>query len=87
MKWQRQEDWVGSQVEDSFVMINLEHGTYVSLNATAAETWQLLAEPRDEDELIAALTTKFSVDPDHCRTAVNELLKDLHDRALVAPVD
>lgn len=85
-KWQRQEDWIGSQVEDSYVMINLDHGAYIALNQTAAEAWELLAEPRDEAELVAALLAKFRVDPDHCRTAVRALIEDLRGKELILAV-
>ncbi|MEY2927543.1 MAG: hypothetical protein RL367_2020, partial [Pseudomonadota bacterium] len=37
--WQRSESWVGSQIDDSFVMLNIEVGDYVSLNATATDVW------------------------------------------------
>lgn len=83
--WQRSEDWIGSQVDDSFVMISVEDGSYVALNPTAATAWELLAQPRDEDTLVAALIDKFAVDPSHCRTAVRMLLDDMIARELVHP--
>ena len=83
MKWQRQEDWVGSSVDGSFVMLNLEDGSYIALNQTAAEVWDCLAEPRDEDELVAALTERFEVAPADCREAVRTLIGDLSDRKLI----
>lgn len=87
MMWQRRDDWIGSQVDDSFVMINLDHGSYVALNATAADTWELLAEPQDEDALVDALVGKFDVDPAHCRRVLRTLLDDMVARELVRSID
>ena len=33
--WARSDDWVGSEIDDSFVMVNIDSGKYVALNATA----------------------------------------------------
>lgn len=84
--WQRNDDWLGSQVDDSFVMINVEDGAYVALNATAASAWELLAEPCDEDGLATAMTARFSVDRDHCLVAVRTLLDTMIARNLVRSV-
>jgi len=84
--WQRRDDWIGSEVEDSFVMINLEHGAYVDLNHSAAYAWDLLAVPRDEDGLVAAMLARYAVDADHCRAMVQALLIDMADKELIAAV-
>ena len=33
--WQRRDTWVGTQVEDQLVMINIDAGDYVALNGSA----------------------------------------------------
>ena len=40
--WQRSDQWIGTEVEDSFVMVNIETGKYVSLNPTANAVWRAL---------------------------------------------
>lgn len=81
--WQRRDDWIGSEIDDSFVMINLDHGTYVALNKTASAVWDLLADPRDEAMLVAALVEKFSVEPARCLDAVRTLLDEMVGRELI----
>ena len=80
--WQRDENWVGSEVEDSFVMVNIETGKYVALNLTANAVWQLLEQPRTQSELEAALQDNFSVDPAQCRTALVPLLEQMRSLEL-----
>lgn len=81
--WQRNEDWVGTQVEDQFVMIHLEDGRYVALNETAAEAWRILEEPRDEQAIVAELTRQFDIDPQQCRESVDAMLDHMQTMELV----
>lgn len=82
--WRARDEWVGSQVEDLFVMINLDHGKYVSLNATANHVWQMLATPHTESEIVASLTENFAVDEDKARDSVGRLLQELESKNLIA---
>lgn len=84
--WQRRDDWVGTQVEDHFVMIHLESGRYVALNDTAAEAWRALEEPRDDAALAGALMAKFDVDAATCEQSVPALLDRMRALDLINEV-
>jgi Coenzyme PQQ synthesis protein D (PqqD) len=84
--WQRDDGWAGSEIEDSFVMINIDSGQYIALNATASAIWDALAEPRDEADIVSALLQRFDVDADDCRSAVSTMLAQMHEMKMAAPV-
>ncbi|RZM07566.1 MAG: PqqD family protein [Sphingomonas sp.] len=84
--WQRTDQWVGTEVEDSFVMINLETGTYLTLNATANAVWDVLETPQTQDAVEAALLERFDVVPADCTTAVTSLLAKMRDMKLASAV-
>jgi len=84
--WQRTDQWVGTEVEDSFVMINLETGTYLTLNATANAVWDVLETPQTQGAVEAALLDRFDVVPEDCTTAVTSLLAKMRDMKLASPV-
>jgi hypothetical protein len=84
--WQRTAEWVGTEVEDSFVMINLETGTYLTLNATANAVWDALETPQTQNAVEAALIDRFDVMPADCATAVTGLLVKMRDMKLAATV-
>ena len=84
--WQRTDQWVGTEVEDSFVMINLETGTYLTLNATANAVWDVLETPQTQDAVEAALLDRFDVVPADCTTAVTSLLAKMRDMKLASAV-
>jgi len=83
--WQRDENWVGSEVEDSFVMVNIETGKYVALNLTANAVWQLLEEPRTQAQLETALRSRFDIDEAACRKSLVPLLEKMQELELAAP--
>jgi hypothetical protein len=82
--WSQSERWVGTMVEDAFVMISLDHGQYVSLNATATDVWNAIGTPNTLDHIVDALTTGYDVPPERCRTSVTELLTKLEGMGLVS---
>lgn len=86
-KWRRCADWVGSQVEDQYVMIHVESGRYMALNETATEAWRLLETPHDEATLTAALMTKFDVDAETCARSVPTLLGTMTEAEMIEPAD
>lgn len=53
------------------------------LNETAQAVWELLAQARDLDALVAALAEEYEVDEEDLRKDVQELLDDLVQRGLV----
>jgi hypothetical protein len=83
--WQRSDQWIGTEVEDSFVMVNIETGKYVSLNATANAVWKALETERDEDELCDVLTGEFDIGREECRQAVDNVLERMRALEIAAP--
>lgn len=81
--WARKENWVGSQIEDSFVMLNYEDGEYVSLNSTATDIWNALASPRSARDIVADLTARYEISPSDCEISVNRVLEELATKGLV----
>lgn len=83
--WARSDDWVGSEIEDSFVMVNIDSGKYVALNSTAAAVWNALKNPSDQTAIERALCETFEVSPEDCHRSVSALLGQMHELALVSP--
>lgn len=72
-----------AEVHDETVLLDLERGTYFALNRTGAVVWELLAEPRTQDELHAALLARFDVDAETLRADLAALLDDLAHHGLI----
>ncbi|TKD51573.1 PqqD family protein [Sphingomonas baiyangensis] len=72
--WHRNDEWIGANIEDALVMISVERGNYLSLNATAAAAWEILETPTTAKALSEQLSARFAVAPDHCAKSVAAML-------------
>jgi hypothetical protein len=86
IKWQRKDNWVGSQVDEAFVMLDFVGGEYISLNSTAAKIWDTLEQPRSAQEIVSALTETFDVSGDQAGTAVSRVLGLFEGKGLIQQV-
>jgi hypothetical protein len=86
-KWSRKENWVGTAIEDAYVMVNLDLGHYVSLNCTATDAWNAIERPAPISEIVSKLTARYDVPVEHCRKSVTELLEKLEAMGLINPND
>ena len=80
--WQRDENWVGSQIEDNFVMVNIDSGKYVALNSTASAVWDALEQPKSQDDIEVVLRERFTIDEADCTASVTRLLERMSELQL-----
>lgn len=84
MIWQRAENWIGSEIDDSFVMVNIDSGNYVALNPTANAVWEALETPSSEDRLVEQLTAQFDVEADACRKSLQAALARMAELEMIS---
>lgn len=83
--WQRDDNWVGSEIEDSFVMVNIDTGMYVRLNRSTSVIWNAIEHPRSTEQIVTELQARFAVEPEQCRSAVERTLEKMRGLQLAAP--
>jgi hypothetical protein len=72
-------------IDHEVVIINLDSGTYYSLEGTGEQIWALLAEGSPSEAVVTALRGTYEVDPDELATAVEEFVEELLAESLVVP--
>jgi hypothetical protein len=82
--WVRSDDWVGTEVDGSYVMVNVETGKYVSLNESAAAIWRTLDAPQTERQIGTHLSEQFDISPNDCTAAVADSLATMRDLSLIS---
>ncbi|MDB5678814.1 PqqD family protein [Sphingomonas bacterium] len=82
--WVRSDDWVGTEVDGSYVMVNVETGKYISLNETAAAIWQALDTPQTDAQIGAYLSERFEISADDCTAAVADTLATMREMSLIS---
>ena len=84
--WQRSDHWVGTQIDDAFVMLDFEGVTYVSLNKTATDIWNALEQPSNAENIVEVLIERYEISAEQCSTAVERVLADFQAKRLIQPV-
>jgi hypothetical protein len=84
--WQRDDNWVGSLIEDSLVMVNIDTGKYVTLNSSANAVWQALEQPRSQADIVSTLVDNFDVDEATCSQSVTRVLEQMRELHLAANI-
>jgi len=81
--WQRDEDFVGTKLENSFVILNMKTAGYYAFNVSATDIWELLGEPRSCAQIAGKLTEKYDVSEELCAQSVARIVEELRASGLV----
>ena len=73
----RGEDYVFNEVDGELVMMNIEDGSYASINDTGKSIWGLIEEPKTVDEVLTALIVEYDIDRQTAETEVISFIKKL----------
>jgi hypothetical protein len=73
----RGEDYVFNEVDGELVMMNIENGSYASMNDTGKSIWGLIEEPKTVDEVLTALIVEYDIDRQTAETEVISFIKKL----------
>lgn len=82
----RNNETISGQLNDDLVMVDIEKGSYFSLNSVATRIWELLENPLSPESLYDALLAEYDVTPEQCRTEVNEYLEKMKELGLIQVV-
>ena len=58
-------------------MMNIENGSYASMNDTGKSIWGLIEEPKTVDEVLTALIVEYDIDRQTAETEVISFIKKL----------
>ena len=73
--------------DDELVAINLDTGVYHSLTGAAADAFELLTEEGTQEEVAAALATKYAAGCDAIETALTPFFEQLRKEGLIHQVE
>lgn len=73
----RTENWLATPHEDTIIMMHVETGRFISLNATGGRIWTLLETPSTLSEVAEHVAKEFQVTPAQAITDMKPLLSEL----------
>ena len=65
------------------VILELQAGTYFSVNEVGTAVWNYLQQPRHVTDVIAHIVNKYEVSPDQAEAEILSFLQSLVDKGLV----
>lgn len=72
-----------SEVDNEIIMMDLENGSYISLNYTGKAIWERIKDPIRVKDLIENLMNNFNIDEEACTfDTINFLTKISKQKAL-----
>lgn len=74
---------ISSNLSQESVILNLENGSYYSLNEVGTRIWQIIQEPTSVEKIATILQEEYEVDRDECQQSILALLKDLKQHGLI----
>jgi Coenzyme PQQ synthesis protein D (PqqD) len=74
-------------IEGEVILIDLKTGTYYSLRDSGAAIWQSIEKGAGEDDIEAALRSRYEASGDEIRDAVRRLLGELEREGLIRTED
>jgi hypothetical protein len=80
----RRDGWLAAKVGQELVMMSVENGVYIGLNAVGARLWEMIDTPKEVDELCAGLAEEYEVTEEACRAEVESFLADLEQRGAIS---
>jgi hypothetical protein len=83
----RNHETISGQIDDELVMMDIEKGSYFSLNTVATRIWELLEGPLTIEGLCDLLLKEYDVDLSECRADVKEHLTKMQELGLVKAIN
>lgn len=72
-----------TDLNDDFVMMDIEKGKYYAINSSAGAIWEKIKNPISVSSLINDLITEFQIDKDICYEDTIKFLNQLNDSKLI----
>lgn len=75
---------LATELGDELVIMSLESGNYITLNALGKVIWDEIAAPISVNQLIINLLQKFEVSEQQCKDETVQFLKKLQEQGLIS---
>lgn len=82
----RNQETISGQIDAELVMVDIEKGSYFSLNSVATRIWELLENPITSEDLCDLLLKEYEVSSAQCQTDVEEYLSKMKELGLVRKI-
>ncbi|MFH0757927.1 MAG: lasso peptide biosynthesis PqqD family chaperone [Bacteroidota bacterium] len=76
-----------SEVDGEIIMLNIEKGSYFTLNKVGSEIWKMLDKPNVVSDIIDQLQINYEIEKSECENDTMPYLEELVENGLVEVID
>ena len=84
--YKRNIDVVAANLDGELVMMSIQAGNYYGVGGVGTLIWELLDQPRSQDELVDAVIAAYDVERERCAADVGAFVEELTGLNLIEPV-
>jgi len=79
----KSDDFIANEVDGEIVMMNIETGTYISLNHTGKSIWNILETPATIGSIVLQLVDLYGISKEQCEADVFPFLEQLLEQKII----
>jgi hypothetical protein len=76
-------NFLANPVGEEIIILNMETGDYLGLNAVGASIWEQIQEPRTVQDIIDKLIAEYDIDANTCTTETLSYLVKINQLGLL----
>jgi hypothetical protein len=80
---EKRDGWLAAKVGQEVVMMSVESGIYIGLNAVGAQVWAMIGAAKPVPEICRDLAEEYEVTAETCRADVEAFLAELEKRGAI----
>jgi hypothetical protein len=77
------EKFISSSFGDEIMLMNLESGDYIALNAVSADIYKLAEEKTTAEEIIKSLLNSYNVEEEECRSQALICIESMMEKQML----
>lgn len=83
LELKRSEDYVFNEVDGELVMMNIETGSYASMNETGKSIWEALEGTQTVETVLNGLTKEYDITFEQAQKEVTPFLIQLQEKGII----
>jgi Coenzyme PQQ synthesis protein D (PqqD) len=82
-KVKRSAGFVYNEVDGDLVMMDVEIGTYISMNPTGKDIWDILETPQTAQQIVDKLLGMYNIERVACEQEVTRFIETMQSRKII----
>lgn len=74
---------VATELDESLMMMSIEHGKYYELNSVSKRIWELFETPNTKEGVISSLLKEYDITRESCEIELDKHIEELLSKKII----